>query len=41
LFTRRLPRVEFNNATFENIIKEILKKTSDLKLKIRDASKNI
>lgn len=41
LFSRRLPKTEFNNPTFENIIKEILKKTSDLKLKVRVASKNM
>ena len=39
LFSRKLSEDEFQNEVFDNLIKEILKRTSDLKIKVRDASK--
>lgn len=41
LFFRRLSKNEFLNSSFDTIIREILYKTSDLKLKLRVASKNM
>lgn len=41
LFFRRLSKNEFSNSSFDTIIREILNKTSDLKLKLRVASKNM
>lgn len=41
IFFRKLAKSEFKNPNFETIIREILKKTSDLKLKLRVASKNM
>ena len=41
LFFRKLSKSEFTNSSFDSIIREILNKTSDLKLKLRVASKNM
>lgn len=41
LFFRKISKHEFNRTGLDNIIREILKKTSDLKMKLRVASKNM